>query len=41
MDLVLDDNDAAVVGLMDDQLIGSLKRDVVDVTSEPYATLIP
>jgi hypothetical protein len=34
MDLVFDDDDAAVACLVDDQLIGTLKGDVVDVAPE-------
>ena len=34
MDLVFDDDDMTVVCLMDNQVIGRLKRDVVDIALE-------
>ena len=35
MDFVFDDDDAAVVGGVDDELVGGLKRDGVDIAEEP------
>jgi hypothetical protein len=35
MDFIFDNDNMAVVCLMDDQLIGGLKFDVVDITPEP------